>query len=100
MFDPSNIERIKSEKQEKKRQSKAVKEMVLSLIPDEVKGTVNINVREIQCGDPNCSPIDTVITMVWESGGRGMFGLPMEISEVELDILKEFFPVFVFYLHL
>lgn len=48
-------ERIKSEKQEKKRQSKAVKEMVLSLIPDEVKGTVNINVREIQCGDPNCS---------------------------------------------
>ena len=42
----------------------------------------------------------TVIKMVWESGGRGMFGLPMEISEVDLEILKEFFPVFVFYLHL
>jgi hypothetical protein len=70
MFDPSNSEKMKSEKMEKKRLTKTLKDMVLNEVPKDIHAGLLVNVKEIVCGDPACAPIDTVVTMVWESGGR------------------------------
>lgn len=45
------------------------------------------------CGDPSCAPIDTVFTLVWTSGGKGMFALPAAINEVTQEDLMDNFPV-------
>jgi hypothetical protein len=45
------------------------------------------------CGDPTCAPIDTVVTLVWESGGKGMFGIPLAPLEVKQEDLLDLFPV-------
>ncbi len=34
-------------------------------IPGEISQGVTITVQEIQCGDPNCSPIDTAIAIMF-----------------------------------
>jgi hypothetical protein len=52
-----------------------------------------VNVEEVACGDPSCAPIDTVFTLVWQSGGKGVFALPMLASEVTKDDLIDMFPV-------
>jgi len=52
-----------------------------------------IDVAEVQCGDPNCAPIDTVFTFVWQSGGKGVFALPMTPEEIVEEELRESFPV-------
>jgi hypothetical protein len=52
-----------------------------------------LDVNEIVCGDPMCAPVDTVFTMVWPSGGKGMFALPLMASEVLEEDLRYNFPV-------
>jgi len=52
-----------------------------------------VDVAEVACGDPTCAPIDTVFTLVWQSGGKGVFALPMLASEVTKDDLIDAFPV-------
>ena len=54
-----------------------------------------INVVEQVCGDPNCSPVDTVVTLTWsnyDSGGRGIFAIPMEAADITDEDVLEFFP--------
>lgn len=51
-----------------------------------------ISVQEIVCGDPNCAPIDTAISLIFESGGQGLFGLPMEAAEVTFEEVEQNFP--------
>ena len=45
------------------------------------------------CGDPKCAPVDTVVTLIWPSGGKGMFGIPMTAVEVTQQDLLDVFPV-------
>ena len=33
-----------------------------------------VDVAEVVCGDPTCAPIDTVFTIVWQSGGNSYRG--------------------------
>ena len=49
-------------------------------------------VQEIICGDPSCSPIDTAVMIMFESGASGQFGLPMEPCEVNDEELDAFMP--------
>lgn len=59
-----------------------------------------VDVNEVACGDPTCAPIDTVFTLVWQSGGKGVFALPMMAAEVTKDDLIDSFPVSTpFHLH-
>ena len=37
----------------------------LMLIPPTMREGVIVTVQEVQCGDPNCAPIDTAITIVF-----------------------------------
>ena len=59
-----------------------------------------VDVAEVVCGDPSCAPIDTVFTLVWQSGGKGVFALPMLAAEVTKEDLIDAFPVssFLFWL--
>lgn len=41
----------------------------------------------------NCAPIDTVFTLVWSEGGRGMFAVPMSLDDIEQDMMDDIFPV-------
>jgi hypothetical protein len=52
-----------------------------------------VDVAEVVCGDPTCAPIDTVFTFVWQSGGKGVFAVPMTAAEVTKDELLDNFPV-------
>ena len=48
--------------------------------------------KEVICGDPECAPVDTVVTMVWEDGGRGMFAFPAAPEEIEDEDILENMP--------
>jgi hypothetical protein len=37
--------------------------------------------------------VDTVFTLVWRGGGRGMFAVPLPVAEVDKETLVEVFPV-------
>lgn len=52
-----------------------------------------VDVAEVVCGDPTCAPIDTVFTLVWQSGGKGVFALPMSAVEITKEDLIDSFPV-------
>ena len=42
-----------------------VEEWSLMLIPPDIREGVIVTVQEVQCGDPECAPIDTAITIVF-----------------------------------
>ena len=52
-----------------------------------------IDISEVVCGDPNCAPIDTVVSLVWETGGRGIWGIPAEVQDIGKDDYLQYFPV-------
>lgn len=64
----------------------------LDLIPADIRTGAIVSVQEVQCGDPTCAPIDTAVTIVFESGGGGMFGIPAEAKDVEQKHIKASFP--------
>lgn len=93
MFDPAAQAAKKAEAAKKKKAASAVKEKCYKIIPIELQEDLLIDVKEVICGDPECAPIDTVITMVWNnSQGRGMFGIPMAPDEIVDDDIIDFFP--------
>jgi len=61
-------------------------------IPKIIRDGVHVTVQEVKCNDPNCAPIDTAIAIIFQSGGRGMMGLPCEAKDVQKEDLLEGFP--------
>jgi hypothetical protein len=92
MFDPNKNKAAKAAKLALRKQENRIKEHCLSLIPEAFKDGLLIDVKEIICGDPECAPIDTVITLVWEPIGKGIFALPYSTSELTNEDLEEMFP--------
>ncbi|KAI2495530.1 hypothetical protein MHU86_18975 [Fragilaria crotonensis] len=66
-----------AEKAALKEHCDRIERWALDIIPSDIREEVVVSVQEVQCGDPECAPIDTVITVLFDSGGRGMFGLPL-----------------------
>lgn len=55
--------------QEKAEQKKVLKKLegwVTELIPEAFRADCTVSVQEVQCGDPNCAPIDTLITLIFQ----------------------------------
>mmetsp|Transcript_20358 Transcript_20358/g.22777 ORF Transcript_20358/g.22777 Transcript_20358/m.22777 type:complete len:228 (-) Transcript_20358:186-869(-) len=90
MFLPNN--KADEEKKVKRSILDRIELWSLDLIEEEIRDAVQLAIQEVICGDPNCAPIDTIVTIVFNSGGRGMVGLPMESKDVTVADLKEFFP--------
>jgi len=76
----------------KKQALSQVEEWATEAIPSGCRDGVQINVQEVQCGDPDCSPIDTAIAIMFPSGGRGMMGIPLEVQDVTKEDLLAGFP--------
>ena len=65
----------------------------MQMLPLDCQSGLMITVREVACGDPNCSPVDTVIALVWHSGGMGVITLPLGVEEIDEEDLSQVLPV-------
>lgn len=121
MFDPSKAKKDKEEKAARRKALANVKQWALNCIPPELQPGLLLDVKEVICGDPTCAPVDTVITIVYKDGGRGiiyyflyydyyyhensnilkliiynknlgMFGIPLDPIDVQPDDVTEAFP--------
>lgn len=54
-----------AEKEAAKQMLAKVEGWSLEIISEDLRKDVEVSVQEVQCGDPECSPIDTVITIVF-----------------------------------
>mmetsp|Transcript_8263 Transcript_8263/g.11373 ORF Transcript_8263/g.11373 Transcript_8263/m.11373 type:complete len:199 (-) Transcript_8263:883-1479(-) len=95
MFLPKSQAETSAEAKAKAERNKAydrIEKWSVEAIPSEIREGAQINVQEVQCGDPNCAPVDTAIAIVFQSGGRGMLGLPMEAKDVTKELLLDSYP--------
>lgn len=92
MFDPNKAKAEKAEKAARRKALATIKQWALTIIPIDIQPGLLLDVKEVICGDPNCAPIDTVVTLVWKDGGRGMFALPLDPMDVQQEDLAEMFP--------
>mmetsp|Transcript_9670 Transcript_9670/g.20497 ORF Transcript_9670/g.20497 Transcript_9670/m.20497 type:complete len:189 (+) Transcript_9670:438-1004(+) len=92
MFNPEKLDEKKVAEQRRKRAYSKIDAWSLELMPERIRGEAQVSVQEIVCGDPECAPIDTLITIVFENGKDGMLGLPMEAWEVTKEELESKFP--------
>ena len=42
-----------------------IEQWVTEAIPTEIRRGITVSVQEVQCGDPDCSPIDTAIAIMF-----------------------------------
>jgi hypothetical protein len=90
LFDPNAS---KAEKAAKNKVLKDLKVWGTALIAEgELREGLILDINEVVCGDPTCAPIDTVFTLIWEAGGKGVFAIPLAPNEIEKHELPDFFP--------
>lgn len=75
MFLPDNLDQYEKEEKERKAALNRIEKWSLEMIPEEIRKDVFVAVREMACGDPSCSPIDTAITILFERCGRLLLDL-------------------------
>jgi hypothetical protein len=95
MFLPQNSEDIEAKKKADELRKEAcsqIQEWATAAIPEEIREDVFINVQEVVCNDPECAPIDTIVTILFPSGGRGMMSLPFEAVNVTQEAVLAGFP--------
>lgn len=95
MFLPQNdtaAAEVKAAEQARREGYARIEIWVNEAIPAEIRRGVTVSVQEVACGDPNCSPIDTAVAIMFPSGGRGMLGIPLESKDVSKDSLLDVFP--------
>lgn len=73
------------EKEEQKRHFSQVEEWSLQIIPAEFSQGTDVSVQEVQCGDPDCAPIDTLVTMFFARYERPMMKIAMSTCTVDDD---------------
>lgn len=56
---------IRSAEQTRREAYSRIEIWVTEAIPAEIRQGVTISVQEVQCGDPNCAPIDTAIAILF-----------------------------------
>lgn len=54
------------EKKALQRAYNKIEEMCIQIIPPHLREGCVISAQEVQCGDPMCSPIDTMVTLMFE----------------------------------
>lgn len=95
MFLPQNEAtnaEVRAAEQARREGYSRIEVWVTEAIPAEIRRGVTVSVQEVQCGDPECSPIDVAIAIMFPSGGRGMLGIPMEAKDVSNEALLDVFP--------
>ena len=84
MFLPENVASQNKEEEERKAAFKKIEQWSLEIIPQEIRGEAQVSVQEVQCGDPNCAPIDTAVTIVFNRYvSNGLFAKKFLVEEGE-----------------
>jgi len=94
---------------------RTIEGQVAELLPDVYRNDCQVSIQQVECGDPYCAPIDTLVTLDFAryvvrlqavstvllisifflcvfSGAQGFLSLPMEAKDVTVDILRDAFP--------
>jgi hypothetical protein len=66
MFLPDNQAAKEKEDEQRKAAFKNVEAWSLEIISPELRKDACVSVQEVQCGDPQCAPIDTAVTILFE----------------------------------
>ena len=53
------------ERVEKQKVVKKVENWAEELIPEPIRKDCQVSIQEVLCGDPNCSPVDTLVTLLF-----------------------------------
>mmetsp|Transcript_15305 Transcript_15305/g.43130 ORF Transcript_15305/g.43130 Transcript_15305/m.43130 type:complete len:185 (-) Transcript_15305:131-685(-) len=92
MFDPNKVNDNKNKREDQKKAIQKLEDWSMNIIPTTIRDRASIVVQEVQCGDPNCAPIDTLISIAFQEGANGMVAVPAEAKDVQLEDLKSIFP--------
>ena len=92
MFDPNANKLQKAAEARMRKACARLQVLAMKCVPEHLQENLILDVKDIQCGDPGCAPVDTVFTLVWGEGCRGVFGLPFAPDELEDDEWKDYFP--------
>jgi hypothetical protein len=89
---------LDDEKVKRQKAYKDVEDMCSSLIvSDTIRQACIISVQEVVCGDPSCAPIDTMITLSFESYVIYIFTIIYIFSPLTVNLTNE---CTYFYIHL
>jgi hypothetical protein len=66
MFLPNKVDSKKKENEERKVALRQIETWSMELIPSGIRGDAVVAAREVICGDPECSPVDTAVTIVFD----------------------------------
>lgn len=65
MFLPENVANKEKEEVERKAAFQNIEAWSMEIIPEALRPDASVSVQEVQCGDPQCAPIDTAVTIVF-----------------------------------
>lgn len=65
MFLPENVANKEKEDLERKTGFANIEKWSMEIIPETLRNEASVSVQEVQCGDPDCAPIDTAVTIVF-----------------------------------
>jgi hypothetical protein len=64
--DASSLNEKKIADERRKEAFRNIEKWSLELIPEAIRDAAVISAQEVVCGDPECSPIDTAISIVFQ----------------------------------
>jgi hypothetical protein len=64
--DASSLNEKKIADERRKEAFRNIEKWSLELIPEAIRDAAVISAHEVVCGDPECSPIDTAISIVFQ----------------------------------
>ncbi len=73
MFLPENLASKNREAEERKAAFKNIEAWSAELIPEAIREDASVSIQEVQCGDPQCAPIDTAVTILFTRYGGNCF---------------------------
>ena len=65
MFLPENVNTALKEEEIRKAAFKDIEKWSSEIIPPNIRPDCVVSVQELLCGDPQCSPIDTAVTLTF-----------------------------------
>lgn len=90
--DTSALNEKKIAEKRRKEAYQNIEKWSLELMPETIRDEAVIAAQEVACGDPDCSPIDTLINIIFQSGMDGSIGIPCEAHIVTKEELEVKFP--------
>lgn len=65
MFLPENVSAALQAEEARKKAFANIEAWSAEIIPENIRSECLVSVQELVCGDPQCSPVDTAITLTF-----------------------------------